>query len=94
MRLIDKLKVKGFISKNYIPINDDPDQIVELYHKFMKEYGWIPFSEFTQMPIPLTLSLLNKIHRDNKQLKPMPVVILGFAKKSFVNKLRGVSFNG
>ena len=44
------------------------EMTVELYHKFMTWYGFIPLEEFKKMPIPLILSLDEKINRDNKKM--------------------------
>lgn len=82
MKFAQRLIDKGFIS--YADLQKQSDYLIDLYHSFMKFYKcWIPFDEFIDMPIPLTFKLLDRINKDNEKVNPMPVVILGFAKKGF-----------
>ena len=33
-----------------------------LHHQLMKEYGWIPFEEFKQLPLPMLMNLIEEIN--------------------------------
>ena len=42
----------------------DIETFMEIHHRFMKEYGWIPLEEMKSMPIPMMLLLNRMINRD------------------------------
>ena len=41
--------------------------IIYIHHVLMKQYGWIPFEEFKQLPIPTILNLLETIGEELKE---------------------------
>jgi len=48
----------------------DPDELIDIHHILMKEYGWIPLAEFRNLPIPTIWSLMrviNKYHELEKK---------------------------
>ena len=48
---------------------NDVKNLVELHHKLMKAYGWIPVEEFKRLPIPMMLNLNELIDRDDRELE-------------------------
>ena len=45
---------------------DDEDLLVFIHHVLLKEYGWIPFNEFKNLPIPTVLNLLVVISEEKR----------------------------
>lgn len=87
MNFRDRLKLKG-IEVEGASSERKVEYLIEIYHEFMKFYKcWIPFKEFSEMSISLTLSLLDKINRDRELVIPQPVVIYGMAKKTEVDRV-------
>lgn len=48
---------------------DEEDNLIGIYHDFMRTYGYIPLEEWKKMPIPLVLELLDKIEEENRKSK-------------------------
>lgn len=48
---------------------EDEEILLDVYHSFMKEYGYIPLKDFKEIPIPLILELLGRINKDYENLK-------------------------
>lgn len=44
------------------------DTLINIHHILMLNYGWIPFNEFKNLPIPTVLNLLDKIAETNKEI--------------------------
>jgi len=44
------------------------EAIINIHHILMMNYGWIPFEEFKNLPIPTVLNLLDKIAETNKEI--------------------------
>lgn len=58
------------------------DVLINIHHTLMKEYGWIAFEEFKRLPLPTVMNLLNEINKERERHIPMPVVIMGYAKRN------------
>lgn len=51
------------------------DQVIMTYHYMMGQYGYMPFEEFLEMPIPLVRELVELMNEDSKKIKEkMPKV--------------------
>ena len=48
---------------------NEAKNLIELHHKLMKAYGWIPLDDLKKMPIPMMLNLNELIDRDNRELE-------------------------
>jgi hypothetical protein len=49
---------------------ENPDEMaIRIHHVLMKEYGWIPFEEFMNLPITTTIDLLMELKKDNDKEK-------------------------
>ena len=84
MNILDKLERKG------IKTRKDEDVLTNIHHELMKFYKcWIPIDELKKMPIPTVIELLRKIRKDKRKPEPLPVVIMGYAKKSSSGKRLG-----
>lgn len=80
--LIERLKEKG-ISKE-----SDDELLIDIHHELMKFYHcWIPIEEFQEIPIPTLAGLLERIRQSKLKPEPVPVIILGFAKKGAIKRL-------
>ena len=52
---------------------DGVEQIFDIHHTLMKEYGWIPLEEFKRLPMQTVNNLLVRINNDRKrESKNMP----------------------
>lgn len=61
----------------------DEELLIDIHHVLMKFYHcWIPIEELKKIPIPTIAGLLERIEQDKKRPDPIPVVIMGIAKKS------------
>ena len=53
--------------------NLNESELIRWHHMLMSEYGWIPFEEFKNLPIPTVFNLLREITKDsdsiNRKLK-------------------------
>lgn len=65
----------------------DDDILIDIHHIFMKEYGWIPLEEFKKIPIPTMINLLERIQEEKKHVTPIPVIVIGFAKKELARRI-------
>ena len=54
-RKVDKEKVK--------------DTVIWIHHRLMKEYGWIPYKEFLELPTPVVQGLLACIKEEYDKQK-------------------------
>ena len=45
----------------------DENVLIDIHHRLMKEYGWIPLKEFIELPLPTIWNLLDCIKKDRKQ---------------------------
>lgn len=52
------------LSKNEVGVED---QIFDIHHLIMKEYGWIPLEEFKNLPMQTVNNLIAAINRDRKK---------------------------
>ena len=51
------------------------DHVITAYHYFMSWYGYMPFEEFLEMPIPLVRELIELMNEDSSKMKEkMPKV--------------------
>ena len=50
-------------------VGSDEENLIRIYHDFMREYGYIPLEEWKKLPIPLVLELIDKIDEDNRRMK-------------------------
>jgi len=44
----------------------DEDILINWHHRLMSSYGWIPFEEFKELPIPTVINLLEEINKTNE----------------------------
>lgn len=64
---INKIK-EAFKGKKIASVK--PDEVIKrVYHILMKTYGYIPYNEFIDSSVFLTLDLLSEIHKDNEAEK-------------------------
>jgi hypothetical protein len=55
------------------------DDIVDIHHRFMVVYGWIPVTEFRELPMATMWGLLEKVNEEYKEKKEMHQAILALA---------------
>jgi len=79
MRLIDILALRRRGAKK--PENEE-EALIDVHHQLMKFYKcWIPIEELRKTPIPTIAGLLERIREDMRKPEPVPVIILGVAKR-------------
>lgn len=61
--------------------------MIDIHHEFMKSYGWVPFDEFKKMKISQISALMRRINDDKETPEIIPVIIVGYAKKTFAKRL-------
>jgi len=55
MRALERAKLSSKLKSNLL---------AEIHHVLMAKYGWIPYSEFKALPIPVVLNLLEMIRKE------------------------------
>lgn len=60
------LDVQSFIEKHKKK-DEEKEWLPRLHHVLMKEYGWIPYDEFRNLPFPMVLQLLKQIENQRKE---------------------------
>ena len=48
---------------------DSDDAFVRIHHILMKEYGWIPYNEYAELPLATIWNLLDCIKEDREEEK-------------------------
>ena len=46
---------------------EDEETQIDVHHCFMRAYGWIPLSEYRNMPLITFFDLLERINNNNKE---------------------------
>lgn len=59
-------EVLDLINKQKREVDLDSNVLSRIHHILMKEYGWIPYEEFKQLPIYVASDLLNEISKDKE----------------------------
>ena len=78
-RLVDILALK----KKGLKPEKEEEILIDVHHELMKFYKcWIPIEELRKTPIPTIAGLIQRIREDRENPEGMPVIILGFAKKT------------
>lgn len=57
-KLLDEQKRKKKLSGNVI---------AEIHHILMRQYGWIPYEEFKELPIVMVFNLLDEIRKEAEE---------------------------
>lgn len=47
----------------------DEEDLIEIHHILMKEYGYIPLEELRKIPIPTILELLDQIEKYHREME-------------------------
>lgn len=47
-------------------VKSEKDCLIRIHHRLMSRYGWIPFNEFIELPIPTLVNLLRMIAEDEE----------------------------
>lgn len=45
-------------------ITDEDEWLIDIHHKFMVVYGWIPIEEFKNIPIPTFINLIPHVETE------------------------------
>ena len=72
LRILDKLQ-----QQSNKPLSEE--DLVDLHHKFMEVYGWIPLKEFTDMPLPTFWGLAYKVSEEKARRENFRLNMLMFA---------------
>jgi len=56
-----ELSVQNLLQSKH---KEEENYVLLLHHALMKTYGWIPFEEFKELPIPTVINLLDRINAD------------------------------
>ena len=59
--------IKDRVTSNKGKQIESPKDLIYIHHILMKEYGWIPFEEFKNLPNATVLNLLNCITEDKER---------------------------
>jgi len=62
------IQLQELLQQNKEAIYEE-EWLIRVHHVMMKEYGWIPFNEFRELPIPTMLNLLKCIQEDYEKQK-------------------------
>ena len=57
----------------------DENSLLEFYHDFMCCYGWIPYDEFKDIPVPMVFSLGELIQKDKIKKEKFMLILARFA---------------
>jgi hypothetical protein len=60
-------KIRQAFKGNKLAAKSVDDLAIRIHHVLMKEYGWIPYREFLELPLPVTMSLLKEIEYDYEE---------------------------
>lgn len=55
------------------------EDMIEMHHRFMCVYGWIPLAEFRSLPLPTLWNLLEKVNEEYKEKKETYQAIMALA---------------
>ena len=86
MNFAKRLADKGFLQERAEDRIDWVNFFDNFYFFFIKEFSYISYEEFLRIPIPLFLTMFNRLRSRLEKPQPQPVVVMGFAKKGFAKR--------
>lgn len=84
------MKLSTILQQKGIPFKGKTDEeiLIDIHHILMKHYKcWIPIDELKKIPIPTIAGLLERVQKDREKPEPIPVVIMGIAKRGAGKRL-------